>query len=586
MREFHYRWVWRLRSTPEQLWPLLTDTNRFNRDTGVPSILRRDPPDQDADNARRNLRLYRLGVPVDWEEEPFEWERPYRFGVVRRYSRGPLRTMRVQAELTPVAEGGTTLVYSVQAQAANVLGLLAIPVQIGLVSARSFAAAAQRYDRLALENNWQDKLRGPVEFAPGGKQRLATLEAALLVESPRPDVVTLLCQTVREGDALALGRMRPYALADLWAVPRSAVLETCLLATRRGLLEFQWEVLCPLCRNPKESASSLGGLHEHVHCEVCHVDFTANFERSVELTFRPNPSIRETGAEQFCVAGPQTTPHVVVQQLVSAGGERSVEPALEAGRYRLRTLGLRGGEFLQVTPDGLPEATLRASSFDGWPDGELNLSQRPRLTLKNATDAEQLFMIERLAWSDNAVIAAEVTTMQSFRDLFSNEALRPGEQIAVGSLTIIFTDLRGSTQLYNEIGDAPAFGLVMDHFDVLREAIRAEGGAIVKTIGDAIMAVFRRPAPALRSMLRAQAVLAGRYNRPLTLRAGIHYGPCIAVTLNERLDYFGSTVNKAARLEHFSTGGDVIISDAVQDDPEVTDLLAAGDLHAEPFSTP
>jgi adenylate cyclase len=180
-----------------------------------------------------------------------------------------------------------------------------------------------------------------------------------------------------------------------------------------------------------------------------------------------------------------------------------------------------------------------------------------------------------------------VTALQAFRDLFSREALRPGEQISVGTLTILFTDLRGSTRMYREVGDATAFGQVMDHFDVLKTAIADEEGALVKTIGDAVMAVFRRPVAAVRAIHRAQEALANPPTgmKPLVLKAGIHNGACIAVTLNERLDYFGSTVNIAARLEGQSQGGDIVISDVVRADPEVAELLAdaASGLTAEPF---
>jgi len=89
MREFHYRWQFDLESSPQQLWPLVADTNRFNRDTGVPAIGMTN--DQGGlSNARRRLRLSAFGVPVEWEEQPFEWVRPQRFGVVRRYSKGPI----------------------------------------------------------------------------------------------------------------------------------------------------------------------------------------------------------------------------------------------------------------------------------------------------------------------------------------------------------------------------------------------------------------------------------------------------------------------------------------------------------------
>ena len=165
-----------------------------------------------------------------------------------------------------------------------------------------------------------------------------------------------------------------------------------------------------------------------------------------------------------------------------------------------------------------------------------------------------------------------MTSLQLFRDLFSAEALRPEEQISVGRVVVLFTDLVGSTRLYREIGDAPAFGRVMSHFDVLKDKIALHGGAIVKTMGDAVLAVFTSPLPALEAMLEAQVELA-RADPPLLLKAGLHLGPCIAVTLNDRLDYFGTTVNFAARLAHAAQGAEVVLSDPAHRDPQVTAWL-------------
>jgi class 3 adenylate cyclase len=322
------------------------------------------------------------------------------------------------------------------------------------------------------------------------------------------------------------------------------------------------------------ATDSLRELSANVHCGGCNIDFSVNFEQSVELTFRPNPSIREVDAESFCVGGPQVTPHIAAQQLLAPRSQRSIEIQLEEGRYRLRTMAHRGSQHLRVTEHGACGTVLRASPA-GWPDSELEIGKCSALQFENATDDEQLFILERTEWSDEAATAAEVTVLQVFRDLFASEALRPGEQISVGTLTVLFTDLKNSTRLYREIGDATAFGRVMNHFDVLKQAIAEEDGALVKTIGDAVMAVFRRPAAALRAMLEAQQKLAAPPDgmQPLTLKAGLHTGPCIAVTLNDRLDYFGSTVNLAARLEGQSTGDDVVISTSVYSDPEVRELL-------------
>ena len=137
-------------------------------------------------------------------------------------------------------------------------------------------------------------------------------------------------------------------------------------------------------------------------------------------------------------------------------------------------------------------------------------------------------MFERTAWGDEAATAAEVTALQVFRDLFAAEALRPGEPISVGTLAVAFTDLRGSTRYYRDVGDAPAFGFVLEHLDVLREAVAAEGGSVVKVDGRRDHGrVLARPVSAVRAMQAAQQAVAGR---PLALKVGIHSGPCIAVT--------------------------------------------------------
>jgi hypothetical protein len=121
-------------------------------------------------------------------------------------------------------------------------------------------------------------------------------------------------------------------------------------------------------------------------------------------------------------------------------------------------VGKEGDSALQINVDE-----------NSWSDRERALARQPEITVANATDREQLVVLERMAWTDQAATAADVTTLQRFRDLFSEEALWPGERVSVGNLTVLFTDLRSSTRLYRDIGDAPASGLVMNHFDVLTE---------------------------------------------------------------------------------------------------------------------
>jgi class 3 adenylate cyclase len=411
----------------------------------------------------------------------------------------------------------------------------------------------REYDRLALQRAelpQSEKTR----LAPGGRARLAAAAADLAAAGADGTLLAKLVDAVEHLDDEEAARMRPYALARAWGAEPRAVLELFLWATRAQLLDFRWELLCPLCRGPGATAASLATLDRDVHCDSCGIDYSVAFDRSVELTFRPAAAIRDVDDRTYCVGGPHLTPHIVVQQLLGPRAERVVEPVLEPGSYRLRW------------SNGSSEDVVVAAG------------ERPRLALRNTSGEEQLVVLERTAWRDDAATAAEVTALQMFRDLFSEEALRPGEPISVGSLAVLFTDLRDSTRFYREVGDAPAFGTVAAHLQVLRDAVAHEGGAVVKTMGDAIMAVFTRPAPALRSALGAQARLAND-TPPLVLKAGIHYGPAIAVTQNERLDYFGSSVNIAARLVALSSGEDVVVSAAVAADPEVAELVEGGELH-------
>jgi class 3 adenylate cyclase len=529
------------------------------------------------ENARRRLRLTRLGIPVEWEEEPFEWLSPRRFSVARRYTRGPLSSMRTTATLEPRDGCGTTLVYEVRARPRSLLGLPAVALQIGVLSRRRFMSVLRAYDRASSAGAEAPAPKTETELAPGAAGRIAAARKAMTVAGAEGDDIDRLCSAVTDSDELTVARLRPYALADAWGRGRREVLELFLLATRHGLLELRWELLCPLCRGSAATETSLDAVAGTVHCETCRIDFSADVSRSVEVTFRPTDAIRPTTDVEFCVGGPQVTPHVVAQQLLGAGEQRALGLRLEPGRYRLRALGFDGGAAVEVATDAPHEARVRTDALIG----DVRIAEEAALTIENASDGEQLVVLERTSWSDTAATAAEVTALQTYRDLFAAEALRLGEPISVGALTVVFTDLLGSTRYYHDVGDAPAFGAVLQHLDLLRDAVSLEGGSVVKAMGDAIMAVFPRPVAAVRAMRRAQEAIAGR---PLALKVGIHTGHCIAVRQNGVLDYFGSTVNLAARLVSLSAGDDLVVSDEVLGDPEVAALaLPAEEIVGQPL---
>lgn len=587
----HFRWTWELQAPPEALWPLVSNTDRFNRDCGYPPVTLVVPPVGEttrATNARR-LRASVMGIVIEWDELAFEWLAPVRFGVERNYYSGPVAKMVMSCELQPRAGGGTTLVYDMRLTPASFFGRLALPFSIGRNARATTERVFRRYDEFAARGLRTSQLAQKPRLADGGADRLAAIGRALASEAAQPAaLVARLQDVITTADDLTAARLRPYACADEWQADRGETLRLFLHATRAGLLDFSWDLVCPHCRGAKARQATLAALKPEVHCDSCNVDFTANFDQSVELTFTPNAAVRAVVRADYCVGGPQVTPHIVAQQRLGPGEQRALPLALTPGRYRLRAPELAEQHAFRVAAEGQPAARIDLGSTSLT---EPSVAPRGQLALVNATDEPHLAIVEHLAWSDQSTTAAEVTSLQLFRDLFSREVLRPGEQISVGTMTVVFTDLKNSTQLYQDIGDAPAFGRVLTHFEILKAAVAAENGCIVKTMGDAIMAVFPRPVAALRAITHAQrwlrepaafALPAGVTVPPsslksLALKAGIHLGPCLAINQNERLDYFGTTVNTTARLCGLSDGGDVVISEAVHADAEVAAHLAASE---------
>ena len=191
-----------------------------------------------------------------------------------------------------------------------------------------------------------------------------------------------------------------------------------------------------------EGHTNLGSVRGTSHCNTCQIDFTTNFDHNIEVIFRPNPSVRMVNfAAVFCAGSPQLQPHVVMSETLIALHSLPVPVELERGRYTLRVSNVPGSISLFADEEGNEQVILRVTSF-GWPPEQQHVSLHSTLHLVNATDMDATFQLERTAWSDQAATAADVTSLQVFRDLFAGEVVRPGEEISIGSVTLMFTDLR------------------------------------------------------------------------------------------------------------------------------------------------
>lgn len=477
---FVYRWTWTFHASPERVWPLVSDTQRFNEATGLPVTETLSGPDA-ATAASRVLRIKRFGLSIVWDEYPFEWVQPRYFGVLRVYRSGPVAWMRIHVQLAPRPDGGADLVYEIRIHPSNPLGYLAIPLQVNWLSRRAFDRVFRQIDETL---RTQEAPLVPFSIPasplyPAAEARIADIADQLVSAGHAPDKIDRLIRFVRETPDADLVRIRPFALADTWQEDRIQTLELFLRAGRLGLLDASWDLLCPECRGASSTAPTLANVRRHSHYSSCNVDFEVDFDHNIEVTFHPNPGIKAVEHGIFCVGGPQNTPHIVAQQIVADRERRICELPMPSGYYRI--LGPRASENpsqieeeeagtgqteLRVSEDGAYRAIEVVIDGEGIHPSEKRLKTGDvAIVFDNRTGTDQVMLIEHTAWSDQAATAAQVTTLQTFRDLFSSEALRPMEQIAVTNLTILFTDLKGSTGIYTRIGDAPAFRRVMGHFD-------------------------------------------------------------------------------------------------------------------------
>ena len=573
-------WTWHFDLPPDKLWPVLANTNRFNEAMGLPPYALEELPQPNGTVLRRG-RGKAAGFTLEWEEKPYEWILQRHFRQARVFSKGPFRTFGPIFDIEPEGEG-SRISYTLAWQPLTFVGRF-----FGERLAKQAGAAIERR---VLEAVAYAKGESPTFFAlpppplpEGARERAAGL-AATIDRSPYGNGLgTKLCDFVLTGMATDLAHMRPKVLARHFGVKPRAAIEACLAGVRAGLLTMKWDLLCTNCRGPKISATALDELPRGAHCPSCNIDYERDFERNVELSYAPAPTVRPIAEGGFCLSGPMSTPHVPVQILLAAGERREIAIDLAPGSYRLRTL--HPGASVDVEHRGGPFPGLRVT-----PEGvEITRQTEPgKIAFANDAGFEAAALVEDRTWTREALTAAEVITFQAFRDLFSAATLRPGDEAGVSQVALLFSDLRGSTALYERVGDAKAYNVVREHFAFLASIIRDHDGAVVKTIGDAVMASFADPANAVRAALDMQTRIAAfndlqghAAHEALVIKLGVHAGQSVMVNLNDRLDYFGSTVNMAARLQDQSQGGDIVISGMVAADPAVHRALEGHPMHEE-----
>ena len=581
-RALPFEFRWELESSPRQLWPLVTNTDRLDRAIGFAPVtykMRHEPG--------RGVRTFaegrKAGMVEVGEEHPYEWIEPRKMGVLREYTQGPFRWMVSVVELTARPGGGTTLIHRLQLEPNSWKIRVGSRWGVGVSLRKSLERVYLRIDatlksqRLREVSCRVDPFEEPPAMPAPRRQRLERLLDRLIEQGIGPAVADQLGEHLALGAAQEVARIRPLALADRWGLDPDQVVNACLHGAREGLLELHWDLLCPICRISCQVTDTLRAIAEHAHCEACQLNFKLDFANSIELIFRVHPEIRAADLGTYCIGGPAHSPHVLAQVRVAPNERIELELELQAGSFRLR-----GPQLPWSVDFGVQNsATIRRWDIDLG-----SAPQRPAalrtggqvLYFSNPHPRELVVRIERTALSGDALTAARATSMSLFRELFPGEVLAPGQLATVSMVTLMVTalDPRQADALYHDLGDASAFSVVHEHIQRLGDAIRAGGGAVVKTMGEGVLASFNDVAAAVRTALDLVPRLAvGDATQPLRLRVGVHRGTTLAATVNDQLDYFGTTARQAAGTLEYSRGGELVLTQPVAADPAVAALLNA-----------
>jgi class 3 adenylate cyclase len=432
-----------------------------------------------------------------------------------------------------------------------------------------------------------------------------------------PRVISKFEALIRSGDDLSLYRVNPLAFARDRGIAESESVDLLLHATRAGLFTMSWDVVCPQSGMVLDSFGALRTLKTHYTCGLCDVTGETDLDDFIEVTFTISPELRRLpfhdpgslSVEDFHwklrflnagrIPGQQVKFLDVLKSLVRGmtflppGTTTTLRAQLDPGALAGVNIQTQAALALPVVGEPATTPTLLRVKYDGQrfatsltslPPGPVAIevensgATRGSLLLINWPPEILAQTVKPPLDFDPYMSGGMLLARQTFRRLFRSERVDETEGLGIRQVTLLFTDLKGSTAMYERLGDLNAYALVREHFALLGAAVQNHSGAIVKTIGDAVMAVFARPTDAVSAALdileQIERYNAEHGNPSFILKIGAHCGPSIAVTLNENLDYFGQTVNVAARVQALADAGEICISEALHSAPGITDLLS------------
>lgn len=571
-------------------WETFTNTDAVNRLSGLYFV--DYAYDESGEGpAKITGRARAKGMLLEWVEHPARWSYGEYLIVERTGIKGPVSKQYVRHSFKE-EDGAITHTTHIRITPTNW-------VTRWLVQA-TIEGEYKPHLKKAMKALSLGALHGKSPEAIGGEKSRATKRTRELLdtrlmglaekyEAPTfgKNLVEFLCH---QPDSV-VWRLRPYELADRWDTDRQQALRIMMHGTQEGLFDLHWQIVCPECRGSQRFAEHLHELPDEGHCQACKVKFDLNFDRSIEATFSPIPLGLGIKPRLYCHSSPRHVPHRVGSAVVGQDTHLTVRVTEGMPALRVWSPRLEGGGLIHVGSQNATVENCRLEvknrTIEGIP-ATLAPGRYQFEIVHESTAVGSEIYVECTQWIDHVVTAADITATEEFRRYFSAEALAPGMSFSIQNQVFLFTDLLESTNLYEALGDGPAFALIRKHFDLISGICGEHNGSLVKTIGDAVMAVFRKPEDAVRAALemldKISDIRIENSDRELELKVGVHAGPCIVMEANDLIDFFGTTVNTSARIQSAASAGELVLSHPVAQEPEVAQVLSPIHSRVQPDS--
>lgn len=516
--------------TPSELWPLIADTSSLNKQLGFNAM------SFEYENGKKIGRSKIWIFDSVWEEVPWSWSYEKHIKNSRLYSKGPLKEIHSQWNIRNSGNGSL------------------LRIQFQGVASRKFLNPLITVMFKVLGQKLQDHFSSLSGHRESGKVANVLPENwQRRMDSINANVKESMENLLLYGANVDLNRIQPKKFAREHRLNSRNVINSFLTLSKQPVFRLYFDLMCPHCRAPSHKLESLGEIPTLAECAACNTKFNSDKEDAVEVVFRPHENFLKLDEVLYCSAEPAQQQKILLKA--------NLKPA---------------DQITFDCPDGITDLVLHLDEKDkrtSHPIGiltvksEILLSSIPQsagksMSFKNDTEETMSLSLELDTESHDSLRIGEVLSYSEFVNYFGKQSLAPQVAVSLGQQAILFSDIVGSSEMYRAMGDTTAFEKVKIHFEKSFELVRHHKGQVVKTLGDSVMAAFPWTADAIRCAIAMQDWFESEKSE-LKIRISMNSGNCLAITLTNGIDYFGDTVNLAAKLQSEAGSGEIILAESM-----------------------